>query len=359
MVSRVGKSRPVLRFLAFFAAFSLVGLLLFLPFPKRVGANGNYEVEWENGARTSETYASVSACLEDCTEEELLLGREGVSGRMAVSAEYSKRFALLAGGSLAELLAASYPALSPSESLALWRKFAQVGYYSEEFFAYGGSGFSRTERTHFSEVVLMTGNISASVLQRSGAEKLTLRAEAQLKGSALFGTRIKEFGAFAPYYAKEDALFLSTPGGTRLVAALPLAEELCITVDIHFCDEGALSSCMALKTLTLPFVGSSVSPDGSDYDGRLQYMFGENVPESLKRVKVTGGALKTFAFEGCRAIEEIDLCGIAWTAISRDAFVGCYGLEKLHTSLKNPNIEGNFKVTSLPCGCFLYEREVL
>lgn len=360
MVKRDKILRPVLRFFACAVGIVCVAALLFLPFPKKVGTDAaGYEVEWADGTRTSETFATVAAHLKDCTAREILLEREGLTGGMAVSEAFSERFSLLTRGSLAELLAASYPALSPPESLALYRKFGDTGYYSEEFFCYDGSGFSRTERMYFSEVVLMTGDIPSDVLQISRAERLTVRAEAQPTGVALFGTHIKEFCTFAPYYSKDGALYLSTLGGTRLVAALPLSEDLEISKEVHFCDEGALISCTHLRSLTIPFVGSSVSPDGSGYDGRLKYMFSENVPASLARVKVTGGALKTFAFEGCPYLKEIDLCGMDRAAISRDAFVGCYGLEKLHTSLKNPNIGDGFKVSQLTCGCYLYEREVL
>lgn len=332
-------------------------LLLFLPVPQAVprGETG-IPVLWENGGRTSENYAALSEMYEDCTEAGLTVSKNGIRGTVFVGETFSNYYRLLSEGRIADLYGGmDLPA--EHERMALFRKFGGTGYYSEEFFALNGDGFYRSDRRGFSEVMLLTGDIPASVLRSTGAEKLIVCPEAELTGYALFGTRIKEFGAFAPYEVRAGALCLHTAGGTRLVAALPLAETLEISGDLHFCDEGALSSCERLRVLTLPFVGSSVSPAGSDYDGRLLYMFGEGLPRTLKKVKVTGGALLAFAFEGCAGIEEIDLCGIPASAVSKDAFVGCYGLKKLHTSLKDLHLQGKYRVKTLPCGCCLYEQE--
>lgn len=349
-----GKLHAALRGCAFATAFLLCALAFFPP-KSPASAGKRFLVEWEDGTQTQVAESELSAMLCDCTETELLVAENGHTGRISASAAFSERYRLLAEGDLAELLGTDFSSLDGACALALYRKFGNVGYYAGEFFAYDGA-FGRTDRIGYREVMLLTGTIPAETLAASGAERLTVRLPAQPSGVTLFGTRIKEFGTFAPFYTENGTLLLATPGGTRLVAALPGAETLSVPA-VHFCDEGALLPCTRLCALELPFVGSSVSPDGSDYDGRLRYMFAENVPDSLKRVKVTGGALKTFAFEGCPGIEEIELCGMDPAAISRDAFVGCAGLKKLHTPQAVVRLEGRYSLTRLPCGCCLYERE--
>lgn len=334
------------------AVFLLAGALCFPPRPRTAAATERFPIVWEDGTVQEASYAEAYAALCGCTEREILFLQNGKRGSVSAGENFGREYRLLSEGDLAGLLRED-GALNALEKLALYRKFGGTGYYSEEFFAYG-DGFGRTERKGFSEVMLLTGNIPADVLRETGAKKLTVCKDARLKAEALTGTQIAEFGTFAPYYAEGGVLYLETAGGTRLVAALPAAETL-EAGNAYFADSGALCCCTRLSSLTLPFLGSALSPAGSGRDGRLAYLFAEEVPASLKRVKVTGGTVSAFAFEGCEHVEEIDLCGAE--RVSPDAFAGCYGLKKLHTSQQNVNLAGQYSVQELPCGCFLYERE--
>ena len=127
-------------------------------------------------------------------------------------------------------------------------------------------------------------------------------------------------------------------------------------------EEGALSACRGLRSLTLPFVGNTVFVDAADYCGDLGVLFGlsdereYDVPETLVSVKVLGGRLRGFAFSGCSSLTEIDACGIPAFAVSRQAFLGCGALQKIHTARADIVCPEGFVSERAACGCFVYSR---
>lgn len=353
MVNFLQRHKKIATFIAIasgVALFCACALAVF-PFPKSVlKGSAFYGIVWEDGVRREESYCAALGALSGFENGRLLFEREGVRGSKPAGGELFRLDALLDGGSLPELLAADFSALSGLEGAALYRKYANVGFYSGDLFAYDGERVSRTRRTAFGEIVLLDGKLQSGVLVRSGAKKLTLRPQAEFSAAALVGTQVCEIAAREPYFTEGGALYLKTPGGVRLIAALPSAEELAVS-EVAFCDEGALSPCARLVSLSLPFIGLSRA-DG----GRVASLFGE-VPASLARVFVSGGKVGEFAFSGCPFVREIDLCGIPAQDVSMQAFIGCERLQKLHTLREDLSLGGNFTQKRLPCGCLLYERE--
>ncbi len=342
--------------LIFLVLFVLCACCL-VPFPRAAAAREEtFEAVWENGAVTQESYASAYSALSGGGSGSLLLEREGIRGEISASERYRAVRAVFQEGSLLDLLTLQTEGLSSLERAAIYRDFSDTGFYSADLFAYDGDRVFRTLRASFSTLVLLDGSVSSGFLCEIGAQKLVLRSGAEFSASSLAGTKIAEIEAAAPYVVKEGGVYLSTAGGTRLVAALPNMEEF-KAEGYDFCDDGALSPCKDLVSLELPFAGSARSILGSDYDGRILWALGGSAPQTLKRVKLTGGTVGQLAFLGLNGVEEIDLCGIPEENISPLAFESLKGLLRLHTT-KNLQLEG-FSRTLLPCGCTLYERSYI
>lgn len=90
----------------------------------------------------------------------------------------------------------------------------------------------------------------------------------------------------------------------------------------------AFKGCTELEEITVPFVGRQLNGSGSYGSASYElfaYIFGE-VPESLKKVVVTGGSkIADSAFSGCDNLESITLpAGV--TEIGNNAFSGCIRL---------------------------------
>ena len=104
---------------------------------------------------------------------------------------------------------------------------------------------------------------------------------------------------------------------------------------------GAFDGCSGLKNITIPFVGEKLDGTGVT---RFNHIFGIGVPESLKKVIVTGGAsIGDWAFSGCSGLKSITIPDSV-TSIGEYAFFGCSGL----TSIVIPD-----SVTSIGDSAFL------
>ena len=123
---------------------------------------------------------------------------------------------------------------------------------------------------------------------------------------------------------------------------------LTIKGNIQEIEKGALSGCSSLKSMTLPFVGTtqtSSDPLGFIFgttfysgaqkaeqsylcpDGLVRY---DNfyIPSKLEKVTVIGGVIHMYSFEGCAMIKEI-VFEDGVTAIESGAFFFCDGLESV------------------------------
>lgn len=347
------KCKTVLRISLFVLLLALCGVLLFPP-AAQIGKGEATSVVWQSGEREI-SYAEAVETLRGCDGEKLYF-YGGETGEAETGAAFKEVYSVLEGGGLLSLLTIKTEGLGRVERVALYRKFGDTGYYSGDLFAFDGVRVLRTRRKGFGEIVLLDGALSADVLKNSGAKRLVLRGGSRMTAAALVSSQVEEAVAEAPYFMQGNVLSLATAGGARLVAGLPLAEELCAS-EGSYCDEGAFAPCDRLVSLTAPFIGSAKSLLATDRDGRLSYMFGGTVPRSLERVKATGGVISPFAFTGCGFIKEIDLCGLAEEDVSAQAFYGCERLERLHTKKRGLSLSGGFSVRSLPCGCLLYERK--
>lgn len=348
--------RKILSAAAWLLLLAASAALLFAPGPLAIAQSaGQVEITWEEGALEAVSCSEAFNLLSGCTQEELLFEREGRRGHIAGSEGYRAAYEMLIHGTLAERLRFGFLGLSPMERMALYRKFGDVCYFSGTSFAFEGDRFVKTRRSSFSYFALMDGTATSEQVRATGAKTLLLSGNAEV-GGALVDTDINTLLAQPPYLAEGGCLYLDTPGGRRLVSALPHSSSL-VVEQMDFCDEGALLGCRELGQLSLPFVGSAKSPLGSDYVCSLQYMFGGPPPQTLKKIEVTGGEILPFAFSGCEYVEEIDLCKLEQGALSPDAFGGCTSLEKLHTSAQNLHLPGEFTATLLPCGCYLYQRK--
>ena len=244
---------------------------LFLPLPRRTETvSESYSCLWEDGTQTQEDYFGAYSALCDAREEGIVLERAGKTGLVQPSEEFRRAVTVFESGELAELLSFRLKNCNRLEKAALFLRYGERCYYSGERFCWDGEKISRTERSKFSEVVLLDGKLPSSFLRDAGATTLILSENAAFTALPLVGSKVKTVVAFAPYFTENGAVYLKTAGGTRLVAALPNAEHLEIHCD--YIDEGALSACKELKTLKLP----------ENFDGTLAVLFGSTpIPEDL------------------------------------------------------------------------------
>lgn len=314
------------------------------PVPARMESpSERYLCFWEDGTKSECSFSEAYSALAGIGEEGILLS-EGTRRGVVRSASCLQAAEVLSCGEFAELLTLDLAGSSPLVRAALVRVYGNRGYYLEEPFCFDGARVFRTKRKAFEELVLFS-KISSDELIRSGAKKIVVRAE--FSARSLVGSEAEELSAFPPYYVQDGALYLETAGGDRLVAALPLVSDLTVA-DVSFLDEGALAPCRAIERLSLPLLPSA----GESGFGRLADLFQEEIPPSLRVVKVRGGKVGSFAFYGAD-LEQIDLCGIPAEDVSPQAFVGC-NTALLHTR-RLLDLSG-YHHTVAPCGCYLYTR---
>ena len=88
----------------------------------------------------------------------------------------------------------------------------------------------------------------------------------------------------------------------------------------------AFDGCSGLKNITIPFVGEKLDGTGVT---RFNHIFGIGVPESLKKVIVTGGAsIGDWAFLECSGLTSVTIPDSV-TSIGEYAFSGCSGLNSI------------------------------
>ena len=88
----------------------------------------------------------------------------------------------------------------------------------------------------------------------------------------------------------------------------------------------AFDGCSGLKNITIPFVGEKLDGTGVT---RFNHIFGIGVPESLKKVIVTGGAsIGDWAFLECSGLTSVTIPDSV-TSIGEYAFSGCRGLTSI------------------------------
>lgn len=344
------------------AAFSLVWTaLLFLPVGTRTGeAEESYECRWADGSVSVLNYDRAYPYLGGIGENgaiSLLNGQ--TAGMVAASAEFSAAETALRSGGLGEILSVSASDTGRLERAALWRVYGETVWCAGGFFVWQGDRIERVSSAVGTRAVLLSGGMSASALASTGATRLEIRPDAEIFAKTFSGTAIETVTACAPYFYEAGALYRDTAGGRRLLAGIPSAESVRVRGN-DFADRGALLPCLALRELTLGFIGSDPYASGGDGADLFVWLFSDGsefrVPETLEKLRVTGGKIGEHAFYGCGGIREIDLCGMDADAISAEAFLSCTGLRRLH-SPRPVSLAGAYGVRVLPCGCLEYTSE--
>lgn len=99
--------------------------------------------------------------------------------------------------------------------------------------------------------------------------------------------------------------------------------EIVIPDSVTSISSYAFSGCRSLTSITIPFVGST--KDGTS-STRFEYIFGGNIPSSLKTVVITGGtSIGSYAFFDCTNLTTIVLPE-GLTSIGNSAFIACSNL---------------------------------
>lgn len=338
------------------------GLLFFLPMPRaRAAGDDMYRCVWADGTETEESYFSAYSSLVGMDDGgEIVLGRGERTGVVAAGEACRAAFRIFEEGGLADLLGLDISCVSRLERAALYRRYQSRLWYADEYFAWSGEEMQRAEAQRAETLVFLSGDMTATRLIETQAERLSLRAEATFTASVIAGTNVKEVIAEAPYFAEGNTVCLSTAGGVRLLAGLPSARKVTVPENVYFADEGALLPCENLEEVEIPFAGSAKSSAGTLYRGEFAHLFSTGkeyrVPVTLKTVRVKGGYLISHAFYACKYVETIDACGVSARDIERDAFADCVSLKLLHTPRADVVLSGNFTKHTAPCGCTVYER---
>lgn len=335
--------------------------LLFVPLPRRVGSAREeiYVCVWEDGSVSEESFYSAYPLLTGIGGDGSLIIGEERTAKIATGEQFAFARSVLESGGLAELLSLKV-ALPRLERVALWHAYGSRIWYSGECFAFTGERVTRADLFPAAEFVLLSDKVSAGTLAKTGAATLYLRSEAEFTAETLLGTAVEEVFAEPPYSSADGAVYLSSAGGVRLLAGVPSARTLKVSGN-DYADEGALLPCTRLEEISLPFVGNAPVGIGSDFRGEFAYLFSDGsdyfVPDSLKRIEVTGGVLVSHAFYRCGSVEEICACGVSPASVDRAAFVDCTSLRVLHTP--NADVElpaGTFTSHIASCGCTVYVR---
>ena len=347
----------------FLVPFSVLFCLIlsvpaFLPFPQRIPTEGDsYRCEWEDGSVSEENFAALYSDFVGTDGEFIYIERGGVHGKCELCAK--ELYRTLKRGNFGELNALR---LSGAESrldrAALFRTGPHPRWFADEYYEWTGASLKRTRVRECESLVCLSGKI-ASPLKATRAEAVDLRAEAEMTADAFLGTNVGSVTAEPPYGTEHGLVYLDTVSGRRLIAAIPNVAEAEVKSD--YCDEGALLAAEGLCRLKLPFLGSGADVNSSYYRGELAHLFSLNgeyrVPESLKSVRVTGGAVISYAFYACPLIEEVDLCGVNPADISPTAFLNLSSLRILHVPKRDVLLPaGTFSSSTAACGCTVYER---
>ncbi len=326
-----------------------------LPLPAKAAAEEKVLCIWEDGART-EPYAAAYDALDGIRDDGTIgLVRDGKHGYVKTGQAFAEVCDVLRFGTLAELCSLDMGGLDKLERAAIMQAFGNQIYYAGGAFAIVGDTVAPMELTQADCVRLLDGTLPRDYLAETGASALCIMGpSAAITADRLVGSGIARVTAVPPYAAEQDALYLDTPGGRRLIAALPCAVSLTVG-DCDFLDAGALSPCEALVSLTLPFLGGAKG--GPEEDGTLLRLFetknGAPMPAMLASVTVTGGEIADDAFYGFE-LAQVTLCGAE--RVSPLAFVGA-NVGIIHAPCDALRLSGPYRTERAPCGCTVYTKE--
>lgn len=350
----------VLRTLTACLAVLFWSVAVFLPMPRTSSDSEVYLCAWSDGTETEIGYFEACRDLYGMDGDGILLRRGELTGVVGAGSACLAAVETLETGGLERLLQTNVSLMTELERAALYRRYRARLYFAGGFFGWTGERFERTGAGGADELVLLAGAIPRESFVSVGAKTVQLRAAAEFSASLLAGTQVERVFAEYPYSANGDAVCIFSTGGTRLIAGMPLSRAVHVPAETEFADEGALLPCQSLEEVELPFLGNSANAFGTGYRGEFAYLFsseeGYFVPATLKKVRVTGGAIVSHAFYACGTVEEIDACGVPWDRIGQDAFSDCTGLRLLHSPRRDVELSGSFTRRTAPCGCTVFVR---
>lgn len=101
-------------------------------------------------------------------------------------------------------------------------------------------------------------------------------------------------------------------------------ESIVIPKSVEKIGDSAFWGCAKLESITLPFIGET---DAGTTNTAFSYVFGGEIPSSLKEVTVTNSEMiPASAFAGCTSLKKITLSDTV-KEIGNDAFRGCSKIE--------------------------------
>ena len=110
--------------------------------------------------------------------------------------------------------------------------------------------------------------------------------------------------------------------GTSAFTLCKKLTEITIPNSVTTVGKSAFSSCSSLTSVTIPFVGENASGSGDN----TQFSFA--FPSSVQTVTVTGGSLRSNAFNSCTSLRTVNLQeGVKYVAVG--AFSGCSNLQSI------------------------------
>lgn len=194
--------------------------------------------------------------------------------------------------------------------------------------------------------------------------------------------------------SSETIIIPSEYEGKAVTAILDGAFKNCKSVKsievpdtVKVIGKGAFAGCAKLEKLVLPFIGGTLNTSGVASQSTLfGYIFGEEkadgcyqvkqyisksegyvvyIPNSLKTVRITNGALPYGTFYGLKSLVSVEIGGNV-SVIGNRAFYGCSALEELflpdtytaiedyafHSCAKLKSVEMSSKVTSIGAYAF-------
>ena len=141
------------------------------------------------------------------------------------------------------------------------------------------------------------------------------------------GVKVGEQAFFNVDAYYDDGFYLERDNDeVILVDALEDLTEVTIPAEVTSIGDWAFYGCSGLTSITIPFVGEKADGTGST---RFSYIFGYDVPESLKEVIITGGtSIGERAFYECSGLTSITIPDSV-TSIGEYAFYECSGLTSI------------------------------
>lgn len=238
------------------------------------------------------------------------------------------------------------------------------------YFSYIFSGYGASDNTHcipdsLSRVKITATSIPDNAFMYCKQLKTIEIPNAEIIGSNAFydcssleNLVLSENLTTIQAYAFKDCYALSsidlpssvTSFGDYAFSGCQQLKKIELPSSVETVGQSAFDGCSNIEEMTLPKIYNNNAYGGAYFN----YLFGgynENasdyVPQSLKKVTVSASEIPTYAFYGCRYIEEINIENA--TSIEGFAFSTCNSLKKLSlpNSLTNIDIYAFYDCSSL------------